>query len=390
MALQKMKTVIFIFISSFSISILRISAQNDPPEKKSPLTLEASYIGDVVRNFSGGIKKGTDYLGLANFRLSFDTKAAHLWKGGQLFINAANAHGGDPSATLVGDFHTVSNIEADEITYIHEFWYKQTINHFEIIAGLQDLNTDFVSSEYGSIFINSTFGTPSTIADNVPSPIFPLTTVGLALKWHVSETGTWKIAAFDGLPTELSRNSHNLNWKLDKDDGIFAVTEYQVAPITRNGLKGSYRAGIYYHSQVVLNSEENNKTKLFNYNTGLYIIADQMIYQKPGSKGGLGVFAQLAISPKAINTHNRYFGLGLSYQGLFNKRSNDKLGVAVTNAGFHDKIKNDETIIEICYKIQLTENLFIQPDLQYVIHPEGTDKVLKNATVGFIRSGINF
>jgi len=384
-----MKTKI-LYICLLILSAGRISAQNDTIEKKSPVTFEAAYIGDVVRNFSGGIKKGTSYLGLANFKISFDTKVAHLWNGGQLFINAANAHGGDPTAKLVGDFHTVSNIEADELTYIHELWYKQTFNRFEIIAGLQDLNTDFVSSEFGGMFINSTFGTPSTIADNVPSPIFPLTSVGLALKWAVSESSTWKIAAFDGLPTEASRNQHNLNWELNKNDGIFAVTEYQLTPVTRNGLKGSYRAGIYYHSQLIVPDEANYETKLYNYNTGLYIIADQMIFQKPGSNEGLGIFAQLAISPKAINTHNRYFGFGLSYQGLFKGRGNDRMGLAVTTAGFSDKSKMVETVVEISYKAQLTENFYIQPDLQYVINPEGTDQVLKNATVGFLRFGFNF
>lgn len=385
-----MKTIIFIFIISFLLFTFESSAQNEKPVNRSPFSFEASYIGDMVRNFSGGIKKGSSYLGLANFKISFDTKAAHLWKGGQLFINAANAHGGNPSADLVGDFHTVSNIEADEITYIHELWYKQTLNQFEIVAGLQDLNTDFVSSEFGSLYINSTFGTPSTIADNVPSPIFPLTSIGVSLKWNISDKGNWKIAVFDGLPTELSHNAHNLNWNFNKDEGVFAVSEYQFTPAFKSGVNGSYRAGIYYHSQLVVTSEENNKTKLYNYNTGLYIIADQMIYQKPGSNGGLGIFAQLAISPKAINTHNLYYGLGLSYQGLFKNREDDKLGIAFTNAGFSEKDKKNETVLEICYKAQLTENLYIQPDLQYVIHPEGTGQTLPNATVGFIRFGINF
>jgi porin len=368
----------------------KATAPESGTEKKSPITFGASYIGDIVTNFSGGLKRGTSYLGLANLKLSFDTQEARLWKGGQFFINAANAHGGDPSKDLVGDFHTVSNIEADEITYIHELWFRQTINNFEIIAGLQDLNSDFVSSEFGSIFLNSTFGTPSTIADNVPSPIFPLTALGLSLKWNLSDRGTWKIAVFDGLPTELSRNPHNLKWKINKDEGIFGVTEYQFINLIRNRLKGSYRTGIYYHSQLIEIDADNTENKLFDNNYGFYLIADQMIYQKPGTTEGLGLFAQVAFSPKAINTHYRYLGLGLSYQGLLNNRNEDKLGIAFTNAGFHDPLKRDETIIEISYKAQLTENLYIQPDLQYVINPGGTDLKLQNATVGFIRFGLNF
>ncbi len=146
----------------------------------------------------------------------------------------------------------------------------------------------------------------------------------------------------------------------------------------------------YVISQLIVSDEENEKAKMYNYNTGLYIIADQMIYQRSGSNEGLGIFAQLAISPKAINTHNSYFGFGMSYQGLFKGRNNDKMGIAVTTAGFSDKSKKVETVVEISYKAQLTENFYIQPDLQYVLHPEGTEQMLKNAAVGFIRFGINF
>jgi porin len=365
----------------------KISAQNDTV-RESPVSFEAVYTGDFVRNFAGGIKKGSAYLGLANLKLSFDTEKARLWKGGQFFVNAANAHGSDPSTTLIGDFHTVSNIEADEMTYIHELWFKQTFNQFEVIAGLQDLNTDFVSSEYGGMFINSTFGTPSTIADNVPSPIFPFTTVGLSVKWKISGHNTWKIALFDGLPTEMEKNPYNLKWDLDKNEGLFAVSEYQYSGQLKNGLKSSYRAGIYYHSQLLVSNAGDIQNEQFRYNYGFYFIADQMIYQKSDG-GGLGVFAQIAISPKAINSHCRYVGAGLSYEG-FRNRAEDKFGIAVTNAGFSNSVKKDETILEICYKAQLTENIFIQPDFQYVINPEGTEENLANAMVGFVRFGLNF
>ena len=352
-----------------------LSAQNNA------LIPEASYAGDVVRNFSGGIKRGTSYLGLANFKLSFITENAGLWKGGTFFINAANTHGGDPSADLIGDFHTVSNIEADDLTYIHELWFRQIFKNFEVIAGLQDLNTEFVSSEYGSMFINSTFGTPSTIADNVPSPIFPLTAVGISLKWNVSLKHSIKAAVFDGLPTDFEHNPYNLNWDLGKDEGFLAVTEYQYS-----GQSGSYRAGIYYHSQLI----ETGEDKKHYYNHGFYIIADQMVIKNPGREGGIGVFGQVAFSPKAFNTHNFYTGMGLSWQGPFSKRVGDKLGIAFTYAGFNDLSRKSESVVEVSYKAQITENIYIQPDLQYVINPEGTDQNLRNAMVGFVRFGLSF
>ncbi len=386
--IRKVHSRYFTMLWVLLLIAVRINGQEESQVKVSPVSIGASYTGDVVRNFSGGIKKGTSYLGLVNLRVSLDTKGARMWEGGQLFINAANAHGGNPSAELTGDFHTISNIEADEITYIHELWYKQTMGKVEVIIGLQDLNTDFVSTEYGSTFINSTFGTPSTIADNVPSPIFPFTSAGVSLKWNIRETGTLKIAVFDGLPSALSRSKPNHIMLFNKEEGVFGVTEYQITGTIQGRLAGSFRAGTYFHSGGTGIGADSTAGRTPSRNYGFYLIADQMICQKPGSTGGLGIFAQIALSPKAINSHHQYFGLGMAYHGLLSGSNNDKLGIAFTHAGFKDQGKRGETVIEISYQAHLTKNLFVQPDFQYVINPEGTGLKLRNAVVGFLRFGV--
>ena len=165
--MQKMKLIILGYSIILSLSPQLLRAQESSVGKDPLFNFNASYIGDVVTNYSGGLKRGTTYLGLANFRIGVNTSSIGLWKGGEFFINGSNAHGGDPSADLVGDFHVVSNIETNDLTYLHELWYKQSFGSFEINVGLQDLNSEFVSTEYGSIFLNSTFGTPSTLASNV-------------------------------------------------------------------------------------------------------------------------------------------------------------------------------------------------------------------------------
>jgi porin len=385
---MKSRILPFIFCCCFIHGTL--FSQDEGKPSKSPYSFEATYIGDVVTNFSGGIKKGTRYLGLANIRISFDTKVLGLWKGGEFFVNAANAHGGDPSAELIGDYHIISNIETAELTYIHELWYRHSAGNFEITAGLQDLNTDFVSTEYGSMFLNSTFGTPSTIADNVPSPIFPLTAVGISLKWKISDKSTWNIALFDGMPTDFSDNPHNLRWDLNKEEGAFAVMEYHYTGFIGQGLRSSYKAGIYYHSQMTKTDDDLLTPKKLNYNYGIYLIADQMILQNASETGGLGIFGQLAVSPEKINTHYAYAGAGLTYHGLFTKRADDVLGVAFNKTWLNDPSIKDESIIEISYKAQVTGNLFIQPDFQYVINPGGTNQTLKNALAGSVRFGLSF
>jgi porin len=56
----------------------------------------------------------------------------------------------------------------------------------------------------------------------------------------------------------------------------------------------------------------------------------------------------------------------------------------------NDDCRNNETTYELSYKVQLNQQIYIQPDLQYVVHPGGPDAQLKNATVGLLRLGMEF
>ena len=78
------------------------------------------------------------------------------------------------------------------------------------------------------------------------------------------------------------------------------------------------------------------------------------------------------------------------FRSLFKTRINDIIGLAIANAGFHNFIHKHETAIEMNYKYALTENIYIQPSLQYLINPAGTDSKLENAVIGFVRIGLHF
>jgi len=137
--------------------------------------LNATYKGDFVTNFNGGIVTGSTYLGLADLFLHFDAEKAGLWKGGELLVHGANSHGGEPTANLIGDFQFVSNIEAGDHTFLYELWFKQTFSNVTTTIGLQDMNSEFAGSEVASLFLNSSVWVHSVILDNITAPIFPLT-----------------------------------------------------------------------------------------------------------------------------------------------------------------------------------------------------------------------
>ena len=374
-----------------NISIISLSNAQISEQATDPVIFGGAYNADVYSVLNGGVEQKSGYLGMANIRLAIDTKNARLWNGGVAFVNAVCTHGSSPSEAA-GDFQVVSNIDAGgDHMYIQECWYKQSLGNVDITAGLQDLNAEFLVCEGGGQFINSSFGVPSVVSDNIPVPIFPLTTLGLSLKWIPLGKIALQCALFDGVPYDFNQNNkYNLNWKINNDDGLFGITEL--------ALKGRVfkksmicKFGAYYHSKLNQIDEISGKMEtVFKYNNGLYAIADQNIWSNEDTTRKVDYFIQFAASPKSRNVHNLYFGCGVTCKGICKKRPDDMTGIAIANSFFHDLPQSYETTIEINYSWIVNSNINIQPDIQYIVNPSGSGIETKNSLLGFMRVGIRF
>jgi porin len=365
----KILILFFLFLSDVSV------AQTDT-KIRSPFKFNISYTADFVSNFTGGIKTGTMYLGLLNLKGEFSTETAKWWNDGLFFVNVANTHGGKPSEILVGDFQGVSNIEAGNLMFLYELWYKQSFGHLNIVAGLQDLNMQFLTNEKGALFNNSSFGINSSIADNIPTPIFPLTALGVLAQYQISKSIVYQAAIFDGTPDDFESNPYNIKWKLNQQQGFLAITELQIFKSLIVDKSGVYKLGAYYH-------QHNDSIDKEQKNGGLYFVGSQELINN------LFAFSQIGISPKNGNKLNQYYSLGLEVNGLFRKRPNDQLGIAAACSVISQNEVRVETTIELTFKFQMNKNIFLRPDLQYIINPAGTNIKLQNSLVGFIRLGID-
>jgi porin len=361
-------------------------AQNNLTTGEDGFTFQASYIGDNVNNLAGGVRRGSCYLGLANFRINFNTKDAGLWNGGEFYINAANTHGASPSSELIGDLQVSSNIEAGNHTFLQELWYKQTLGKTELTIGLQDLNAQFANTENGSLFLNSSFGILPTISGNIPAPVYPLTSFGFSVKWMVSEKITWSDAVYDGCPSDFDHNPYNLNWQFNSGDGILINSEIQYLTNLRD-LPGTYKLGIYNHNHLFKKGKSQDIDSACTNNMGVYAIADQIIWKR--EKSSLGSFLQIGCGPVRLNKNYFYMGTGINYHLHSNKKRDDILGAAIALAWLNGNIDN-ETTLELTYKRQITKHIFLQPDIQYIINPAGLDTILGNSVAGTLRMGLLF
>lgn len=372
----------FIF---FAPGLILLSQETDTVGEK-PITLDASYIADLVNNLVGGAKTGSLYLGMANIVVGLNTESAGLWKGGLLLINASNTHGGQPSGKLIGDIQVASNIESGNHLFMQELWFRQEFERVALTGGLQDLNVEFANTENGSLFLNSSFGILPTISCNLPAPIFPLTALGLSIKWQVSDKTSWLAAIYDGSPTDFENNPYNVRWELNSEGGALAISEmhYSLNLINK---PGTYKFGVYTHHHSSTFPEESGNGTSYKTNYGFYAIADQTIWKASKENRSLGMFIQFGITPKRYNYNYYYAGIGFNYAGLVNRKGGDVIGIALAHAGLKGNAGN-ETTLELSYRLLLTEDIFIQPDFQYISNPAGTAEKINNSFVAVLRFGI--
>ncbi len=371
--------------NTLSLLFLCLSVLAFSQEDEKPLTYSAMYVGDFLGNTMGGIKKDFTYLGAAKIGINLDTEKAHLWKGGELNLSGYFTHGGTPSRTFIGDFQCVDNYEAGNHAFLFELSYAQTFaDKFSVKIGLQDLNADYDACEASSAFVNSSFGIHSVFAGNFTSPIYPITGLALNLKWDISEKWVWQAAIFDGGVIDFDENAYNIKWKLDKSKGYLTMSEWQFVNEREDNFSGIYKLGVNYHT-----GEKD---------FGVYGIIDQKIWHNKNHE--IGFFATLAYEvntnkddDKSVFGEGYYYNncnltAGINLNGVFSKKQKDMLGLALTTSFFDEVeiIKSSETAVELMYKYQVNEHIYLKPDLQYIVNPT----IFDNALVALLRVGVEF
>lgn len=348
------------------------------PHNDSAVFVEPTlgYIADAGRNFSGGIKKGNAFMGLAYGGLLIHSDK--FWKGGEFVIEIMNTHGHRLSSNYIGDIQVVSNIENGNYTFFYQMYYKQRFNKGYIIAGVHDLNTEFAVGEYGASLTNSSFGIQSTIALNFPVSLYPKNALALLFNYRFNRTITFRAGIYDSDAGSLQDDPHNLNWTLD---GMMSIGEIEFH--SERYISTIIRTGAYYLTEKY--SDPSDTNKISNGNYGIYFLADQKLLDL--DVRGLGVFAQLGYAPKDRNFNTFYAGFGLNIFAPLKHRASDIVAFGLAYARLFDD--SYECDIEINYTFVLNKYISLQPAVHYVINP-GSNLGFDNAFAGIIRISAGF
>ena len=394
------------------------------------INLESVNTTDIGSNVNSEGSTKALVIGDIDLLLTLNTEKLFGWEGGTMFLYGLGLYGGNIAEGR--DAQGVSNISGDNEWKLFEAWYQQNLfqERVSVLAGLYDVTSEFdVISSASELFVHSSFGTNPTFAlsgKNGPST-FPNAALGLRAQAKLTENVTLRAVVADGVPGNPPDDPDTMSLKLRHEDGFLFTTEaayYVGKPDDQQTVRPNVGAerprrlvfrrlgraaelqydakyalgGWFYTTDLEDLSERDSAGNPVERNGthGIYGLAEQLVYGERGlGEQGLWLFGEAAYANPKVNRFSHYFGGGLVYRGLFPGRDFDETGfgfaIARNSSHYKDgqrqegkRVANEEIALEWTHAIHLSQALTIQPDIQYIIHPN-TDPTRNNALVLIMR-----
>lgn len=352
--------------------------------KNGAIQVVPTYYGDVFNNTRGGISTNdaTRYLGLLDLELRVDGERLRLPLPGKFYLLGQNTHGQGLTEHFIGDALVHSDIDSfRNITQVGEYWWELGVldDDLKVRLGKQDVNTEFVYMDSAADFVQSSFElSPAEVI-----PTYPYQSMAAVALLQLHPSLEFKLGVWDALAPVGS-------WGISGNGTTFIIGELEYAYALGDGaLPGMAAVGIARLAEGELNGSA------FDAVNGGALQLEQMVYREdadsPRDVQGLSTF--LAYYPRSLGSKflpkafGDHFAGGLVYRGLIPHRDEDVLGAGLSWVELFQGGSNQETVVELFYKAQITPELSFQPDLQYVSTPSG---IYRDALVAGVRYQVAF
>lgn len=393
------------------------------------ITFSGQLINDMLWNTLGGASAGNADDGVLQIGLDADMKKLIGLEGGTFHTSWLWTYGSNINGNVANAF-SVSAFSANPAFRCYELWYQQSFagSLVSLRGGLLAIDNEFTLSDTAGLFVNSSFGLANLGTFNLANsgPQFPMATPGVRLEVDPTDWLMLHTVFAQANPFTQQQNQNNFNWNFGPSGGLLNVTEAVAKwkSILSSQLPGTAKAGFWIQNgpaPTLPDSYELAAPGNVQYSTGFYAVADQALYRPHGNghgdsfpavgdavvpepsdsaPQGLNAFGRVGFTPQPDNPMSLFADGDLVYTGLIPGRKADRLGAAFAygqvSSGYRSLAAQQdipgasfEAVSELTYSIQVTPAVTLQPDLQYVLHPGGTQQY-GNALVAGFRATVAF
>ena len=379
--------------------------------------INGQYTFAYLANVYGGVAPGGSFddqlqLGIdMNFGKLFKSS---MLKNTQFSFDFIHAFGADESANYVGNIFTVSQAFVDQGFYLDEMYLLQGLYNREYWFKIGRLNAgnDFLVSDLYCVFVNSGFcGNPSAVIHNGPWSTPPNAQWGILLGSSPIDEFIAKLGVYNTNLNSFKPNSIGSQFSFSHSQGANIMTS--ISYLRNQDDHAPVLSGIYTIGGIYFTGRQNNDDFTVDPNGapgnslgGVYFEIEQTLFSESGSAGEQGLSGFLTsqvYNDWDVTVMPLFLNIGLVYTGVFDVRPKDQLALGGIYGRFgQDAIEFQganfgyEVVIELTYRFNFTNWFFLQPDLQYIIHPfggsaqlAGTNTAPENTFVIGFQGGFN-
>jgi porin len=381
------------------------------------------YDGNLLTDAAGGLKQDSVLQGDLYLQMQIDSEKFFGFPGLKIYVSQLLGHGPNPDTGIVGDAQGVNNLTVRPGFRSYEGWVQYNFfdNRWSVLVGQYDLATEFYRSQTAGLFFNTAFGTGTEFGlSGVEGPsIYPYTALGARVAYKPLNNVVFRTAVLDGVP--LYRPDDKIS-PFRAGDGLLIVSEAAwtrrdtpehptphphfrigrfsgLTPYDDKFALGGWYYTAKFNSLNEVDQDGNPVQK--RGSAGAYMVVDRVLFEQHGDpKKQVAAFLQLGVAEQEVNRFGSYYGTGIAAAGMIPGRPKDEIGfgVAIARNGFsymQAQMQQDipvnraESAFEVTYLAQVNDWLAVQPDFQYVVHPN-TDPTIRNALVFQLRAEVAF
>lgn len=379
------------------------------------------YGGEAAHNFSGGTDRLTRYTDQWVFGATLNLDKLWGWRGATLQATITDRNGRNLGADAnIGNNMLIQEVYGRGQTWhLTQFWLNQSFldERVQWKVGRLTVGEDFAS--FSCDFQNLTFcgSQPGNLVGSYWVN-WPTSQWATRLKVRTSDETYAQVGVYQVNPNYVNDSyarHHGLS--LDNPSGTTgALIPLEAGWLPKwQGLPGSYKLGVWYNTSdgadlyQDVNGDARGITGLApRERNGQYGIDINFEQQVTGNAGGRGASVFLNVSQADKNTaaQDHQIALGVQYKGAFS-RARDVIGFAVgathNNGRYADYVRQQdqqqgthttvgdgyEYVTELYYSWSPVPSVFLRPNLQYIMHPGGTNNN-SNAFVAGLKTGFTF
>lgn len=377
---------------------------------------------DLVRS-RGGLAAGRTAMANLDAKLRIDAEPAFGWRDTIVYLHLLSNFGGRQNTDAAGSLMGVSNIEvAKAATKLFHAWVQKGFldQSFSLLAGLYPIDSEFAVLDTAGTLLHPSFGASADLALTRGPAIFNHGAAALRLKWSSADRTLYGMAAvLDGMPDD-PQNPRVTRVRRGKDDGFFSIAEIGWMPEElghvfeptdpTTGLVrppevrahekweafSKHALGAWRYSRTAPDLVDTDAGGLpaARPSWGWYALSERTLYRDPDlPERHLAGFARYSATDGNSSAIRSALNLGLRLRGPVAARPDDivlagftrgRLGAKwrVAQAAAGTPAAATEDAVEIGYRLQWRKWLALQPVLQRISHPGGSQEARPVRLIG--------